>query len=88
MISAVKETPRAKGKHDVPAKLQSLGKSSVQHFYPGIVKNTVAPDAPRGQEAREGEDEAGNRGHQCSQSFRVAAELCERHVVSSWLPIM
>ena len=89
MISAVKETPRAARIHDVAAKLQSFGKSRVQHLYPGIIKNSVAPDAAsRWQEAREREDQARNRGHPCSQSFRVAAELCERHVVSQWLPIM
>ena len=88
MISTVKETPRAKGKHDLPAELQSLGKSSVQHFYPGIINKTVAPDASRWQEAREDEDEAGNRGQPRSQSFCVGAEFCERHVVSLRLSIM
>ena len=76
MVSAVEKTPRTERKHDVPSKLQSLGKSSVQHFYPGIINKTVAPDASRWQEAREDEDEAGNRGQPRSQSFRVGAELC------------
>ena len=84
MIAAVKETPRASRKHDVAAKLQSFGKSRVQHLYPGIIKNSVAPDAAsRWQEAREREDQARNRGHPCSQSFREGANLCQGHLVRS-----
>ena len=88
MISAVKETPRTERKHDVPAKLQSLGKSRVQHLYPGIINKAIAPRASGRQEPREGEDEAGRRGQPRSQSFCVGAELCERHVVNQALSIM
>jgi hypothetical protein len=62
--------------------LQSLGKSSVQHFYPGIVNNTVAPAASRWQEAREGEDEAANRGQPLNQSCAEDPKFCQGHVVS------
>src|ERR1700747_2429424 len=88
MISAEKKTPRTERKHDVPSKLQSLGKSHVQHLHPGIVNNAVRLPRTGWQEPRQDEDEAGNRGQPRSQSFRVGAELCERHMVSPWLSIM
>jgi hypothetical protein len=80
MISAVKKTPRTERKHDVPSKLQSFRKSHVQHLYPGIINNVVAPWASGWQEPREGEEEAGSRGQPHSQSFCEGAEFCEGHV--------
>src|ERR1700693_6459516 len=88
MISAVKETPRTERKHDVPAKLQSLDKSRVQHLYPGIVNTVVAPRASGRQKAGEGEDEAGGRGQPLSESFCESAKFCQGHVVSQSLLTM
>ena len=90
MIATVKKTPWTARKHDIAAKLQSFGKSRVQHFNPWIVNNTVAPDASGAspwEKARESEDEAGNRGKPHSHGFCVDAEFCERHVVSPWLSL-
>src|SRR6266487_5240285 len=69
-------------KLDVPAKLQSLGKSHVQHLRPGILNDVVAPRASGRQEPREGEDEAGSRGQPLSQSVCEGAKFCQGHVFS------
>ena len=82
MIFAVKETPRAERKHDVPAKLQSLDKSKVQHLYPGSFNKAVGAKASGRQEPREGEEETGNRGQPLSQTIRESASFRRCHVVS------
>ena len=76
MISAVEKTPRAERKHDVPTKLQSLGKSHVQHLYPCIINNVVAPQVSGRQKTGEGEDEVGDRGQPFSESFCEGAKVC------------
>jgi hypothetical protein len=60
--------------------LQSLGKSHVQHLYPGIINKAIAPRASGRQEPREREDEAGSRQPR-SQSSCVGAKAYQGRAV-------
>jgi hypothetical protein len=83
MIFAVKETPGAEREHDVPAKLQSLDKSEVQHLYPGSFNKPVRARTSGRQEPREGEEEAGNRRQPPGQGIRESASFRRCHVLVS-----
>jgi hypothetical protein len=86
MVSAVKKTPRTERKYDVLSKLQSLGKSELQHLYPGIFNSAVGAPRTGWKEPRDGEEQASRRGQPLSHGFRDDPKFCECHVVNPSLP--
>src|SRR5574338_363926 len=82
MISTVKKTPGAECEHDIPAKLQSLGESEVQHLYIGIIHYVVAPRLSGRQEAAEREKQRGDRRQRLKYGRAKDAKFCRAHVIS------